>query len=133
MRLTMGQLRRIIRESVGTYGGDPIDTICMYVEELHDQGDSAFTAWSKIAQLDRKANAKRQRKISRHFTVTPVADVINPEHAPALWQLWDRGQFRDYRDAIKLRLSQNVDEQWIQSLADEISVEFGRMSLRQQY
>lgn len=145
MRLTKGQLKRIIREeytklqrqglikeSVGSYGGDPIDTICMFVEELHDQGDSAFTAWSKIAQLDRKANANLERKISRHFTVTPVAAVISPEQDPALWQLWDRGQFLEYRDAIKRRLSQYAGEQWLQALADEISAELERMSLRQQ-
>ena len=50
-----------------------------------------------------------------------------------LWKLWDRGQFLEYRDAIRDRLEANVDEQWLQSLADEISLEFGRMSLTKNY
>lgn len=133
MRITIGQLRRIIRESVGSYGGDPIDTITMYIEELHDSGDSAFTVWSKIAELDRKANKKRQRKISRHFTVTPVADVINPKDHVEIWKYWEWGDFLNYRDSIKHRLKHFIDEQSLQALADEISVEFGRMSVRKSY
>ena len=133
MRITMRQLRKIIRESVGSYGADAIDTITMYIEELHDSGESAFNVWNKIAELDRKANASRLKKISSSFSVSPVADVINPKDAPTLWKLWDRGQFIEYRDAIRDRLEANVDEQWIQSLAAEISLEFGRMSLMKNY
>ena len=133
MRMTMRQLRRIIRESVASYSADPIDTITMYIEELHDSGESAFNVWNKISELDRKANASRLKKISSSFSVSPVADVINPKDAPTLWKLWDRGQFIEYRDAIRDRLEANVDEQWIQSLADEISLEFGRMSLMKNY
>ena len=146
MRLTKRQLKRIIREeytrlkrrglikeSVGEYGGDPIDTITMYIEELHDSGESAFNVWNKISELDRKANAGRLKKISSSFRVSPVADVIHPEDTPTLWKLWDRGQFLEYRDAIRSRLEANVDEQWLQSLADEISLEFGRMSIMKNY
>ena len=104
MRITMRQLRRIIRESVGSYGGDPIDTITMYIEDMHDSGESAFNVWNKISELDRKANAGRLKKISSSFSVSPVADVINPKDAPTLWKLWDRGQFLEYRDAIRDRL-----------------------------
>lgn len=129
----MRQLRRIIRESIGSYSGDPIDTITMYIEELHDSGESAINAWNKISELDRKANASRLKKISSSFSVSPVADVISPENAPTLWKLWDRGQFLEYRDAIRSRLEANVDEQWLQSLADEISIEFGRMSIMKNY
>ena len=141
MKLTKETLKRIIKEeleatlgeSVGSYGGDPIETITMFIEEMHDSGEGAFNVWNKIAQLDRKANSSRQRKISAGNTVTPVADVINPEQAPALWKLWERGQFLEYRDAIRSRLEANVDEQWLQSLADEISLEFGRMSMTKDY
>ena len=149
MRLTKRQLKRIIREEysrlksqglisesvgVGSSGGDPIETIKMYIEELHDRGDSAFTVWSKIAQLDRRANKKRQKNISQHFTVTPIANVIKPDEEQhgfhqEIWKLHERGQFRDYENAINTRLKYFIDEQSRQSLADEISKEFGRLSL----
>ena len=147
MKITKGQLKRIIREeysklknqglireSVGSYGGNPIDTITMYIEELHDRGDSAFTVWSKIAQLDRRANKKRQKKISQHFTVTPIANVIKPDeeqygYHQEIWKFHERGQFRHYKDEIKHRLKYFIDQQSLQSLADEISKEFGKLSI----
>jgi len=141
MKLTKETLKRIIKEeleatlgeSVGSYGGDPITTITTYIEDMHDSGESAFNVWNKISELDRKANAGRSKKISSSFSITPVADVINPKDAPALWKLWERGEFLKYRDAIRSRLEANVDEQWLQSLADEISLEFGRMSMTKDY
>ena len=133
MKLTKEILKKIIRESVDSYGADAIDTITMYIEELHDSGESAFNVWNKIAELDRKANASRLKKISSSFSVSPVADVINPGDDLALWKFWERGQFLQYRDAIRKRLEANVNEQWIQSLAAEISREFGRMSLMKNY
>ena len=150
MKLSKRQLKRIIREeysklknqglireSVGSYGGDPIETIVMFVKELHSQGDNAFTVWSKIAQLDRKAN-KVSPKISKSgrvtITPTPIANVIepNPEkhgYHQEIWKLHQRGQFRDYESAIKHRLKYFIDEQSLQSLADEISLEFEKMSV----
>jgi len=141
MKLTKETLKRIIKEeleatlgeSVGSYVGDPITTITTYIQELHDSGESAINAWNKISELDRKANAERLTKISSSFSVTPVADVINPKNEPSLLELWEGGEFLEYRDAIRDRLEKNVDKQWLYSLAQEISKEFGRMSIMNNY
>ena len=141
MKLTKATLKRIIKEelqatlgeSVGSYGGDPITTITTYIEDMHDSGMGAMDVWNKIAQLDRKANSSRQTRISAHNTTTPVANLIKPENERALWSFWEKGEFEKYRDAIRSRLKVAEGEQWLQSLADEISLEFGRKSMMKDY